>query len=103
MVVVVGHEDTKKTIEKLGNNTAKTSILSHVIITQTTNPHGAGPQNLGAHARKLTQALSPLSCTCCNNLAHTSTNLAHQHAAHSSTPPGSQIYSVTAMLPLYPG
>ena len=34
--------------------------------------------------------------------AHTSTNLVHQHAANSSTPPGMLIRPGTATLPLYP-
>ena len=42
-------------------NTAKTSILSHVIITQTTKPHGAGPWNLGARARETDPGLKSLS------------------------------------------
>ena len=31
---------------------ARSSTLSHVMITHTTKPHGAGTQNLGARARK---------------------------------------------------
>ena len=43
---------------------AKTSHLSHVIITQTTKPHAAGAHNLGAHVRKKRNyALSPLRHT----------------------------------------
>ena len=41
---------------------AKTSLLSHVIIMQTTKPHVACARNLGAHACEIwNQALSPLS------------------------------------------
>ena len=36
---------------------AKNSILSHVIITQTTKPHKAGPQNLAACVRETDPAL----------------------------------------------
>ena len=36
---------------------AKTSTLSHMIITQTTKPHGVGPRNLGEHARKMDPGL----------------------------------------------
>ena len=39
---------------------AKTSILSHVIITQTTKSHGAGSRNLGARARKTNPGIKSL-------------------------------------------
>jgi len=48
---------------------AKTSILSHVIIMETTKPNAACVRNLGAHARKTDPGLnSPEQCEDCTYL-----------------------------------
>ena len=64
---------------------AKTSILSHVIITHTTKPQGAGPRNLGAHARKTDPGLKSLSINMRKQLVKcNSSHIEHAHLTHVS-------------------